>query len=378
MDYSQLLELHLSQCEIFLNKAQNNSYSDTDKQAYQDKLFKLFDAIKASIPAEVDETNVFVFQEQLNFIAKSLEFLMDSTLNTIPFEVVSCLNLAMEDWINPNNFIIVTSLNNDIDAYSFDETLANGDVVYYKSIQAAYGITFEKRLVQINLPLILARDYFSSVILYHKLGHFIDLYWGISARMATDLMRAQPHQWQAVQEYFNFRQDIMLYTEKLKKHLCEYFCDLFAAQYIGSSSNDYLKYLESKNSNKANDSHPSSNNRLKIVNDFLESNDNTLVQLITSYTKEITKQDLKQRFEVLSSDDFYHFLPLELTTPEQLHGIFLYGWKIWLSGAENFKKNGGIEGVLNNKVIYKSLNNLIEKSIGNYFIVKDWEGVNKA
>ncbi|WP_295801225.1 hypothetical protein [Mucilaginibacter sp.] len=373
MEYSQLLDLHLSQCEIFLSKAQNNSYSDLDKQNYQNNLTSLFYAIKSNLPAELNENNLFVIQGQLNFIAKSLEFLMDSTLNTIPFEVVSCLNLAMDDWIPEETFIIVTSLNNDIDAYSFDEKLANEDYIY-DSIFAGYGISFEKRLVQINLPLILARDYFSSVILYHELGHFIDLYYGMSKRMATELIKCPPHEWTKIQEYFDFHQN-PLKIKRLKNHLGEYFCDLFAAQYIGKTSNHYLNYLESKGADRTYGSHPSSNNRLAIVNDFLESKPNPLVEIIKKYIQEITKSDLTKRYKVLNSDDFYNFLPLELGNSGELHGIFPYAWKIWLDGAEKFKSNAGIEGELPSKVIYKSLNNLIEKSIGNYFILKDWEGL---
>ncbi|MGY4540024.1 hypothetical protein ACVW0P_004466 [Mucilaginibacter sp. UYNi724] len=376
MEYTQLLELHLSQCEIFLHKASSNSYSDTDKQAYQQKLFELFNAIKDNIPEPLDDSNLFIVQEQLNFIAKSLEFLMDSTLNTIPFEVVSCLGLAMNEWIEGNNFIIVTSLNNDIDAYSFDEKLANGDHIY-SSILASYGIEFEKRLVQINLPLILAKDYFSSVILYHELGHFIDLYYGISSRMASDLINYPPLEWAKIQDYFTFLQSPLNIT-RLKNHLGEYFCDLFAAQYIGHTSNHYLKYLESKGSDRSNSSHPSSNNRLQIVDDFLAKKQNVIGNIIKTYVKDITKLELTKRFKVTSSDDFYHFLPLEIESDQELHGVFPYTWKIWLDGSATFKTNAGITGELPNKVIYKSLNNLIEKSIGNYFIKKDWERAKEA
>jgi len=373
MEYRQLLDLHLSQCETFLSKAENNSYSDSDKEEYQKNLGQLFHAIKRSIPDELDNNNLFVIQGHLNFIAKSLEFLMDSTLNTIPFEVVSCLKIAMEDWVGKDAFIIVTSLNNDIDAYSFDEKLANEDYIY-DSILATYGIIFKKRLVQINLPLILARDYFSSVILYHELGHFIDLYYGISIRMASDFIKYAPHEWTKVQPFFDKHQN-QLYVKRFKNHLGEYFCDLFAAQYIGNTSNNYLKYLESKGAERSYNSHPSSNNRLEIVSDFLDDKPNVLGDIIKTYIKESTKQDLKKRFKILSSDDFYHFLPLEFESAAELHGVFPYAWKIWLEGVDKFKTNAEIEGELPSKVVYKSLNNLIEKSIGNYFVLKDWERV---
>ena len=96
MKYKELAQLHLAQCETFLNKSRNNSYSDSHKQLYQETLFALFDAIKSSAD-HMDEQGVLSFQRQLTFISRSLEFLLDSTLNSIPFEVVSCLDIVMKE-----------------------------------------------------------------------------------------------------------------------------------------------------------------------------------------------------------------------------------------------------------------------------------------
>ena len=90
----------------------------------------------------------------------------------------------MEDWVDTNAYIIVTSLNNNIAAYSYDFSFAFEDLLY-SSIEVQYNISFPRRLVQINIPLALSRDYFSSVVLYHELGHFVDLHYMISATIAT-------------------------------------------------------------------------------------------------------------------------------------------------------------------------------------------------
>jgi hypothetical protein len=373
MSYEYLLELHLSQCEIFLKKNLTNNYSDKDKTTYQDNLFQLFEKIKENIPAVLDEINVFEIQEHLNFITKSLEFLMDSTLNTIPFEVVSCLNLALKDWIDEEEFIITTSLNNDIDSYSFDDTLAVNDFVY-NSINAAYKISFKKRLVEINLPSILVKDYFSSVILYHELGHFIDIYYHISEKIALELIE-NPMKWTSVQTFLPFVGN-KASLEKTKYHIGEYFCDLFAAQYIGTTATNYLSYLEIKTAHKLKFTHPSTENRTTVVNDFLDKKTNPMVDLINSYTETLTEsRKLERRHATLNEDDFYKFLPLEISDPKQLHGVFPYAWKIWMGGTTNFKKNAELKIDLPPHAIYKALNNLIEKTIGNYVIEQDWEKV---
>jgi len=378
MKYKELAQLHLAQCETFLNKSRNNSYSDSHKQLYQETLFALFDAIKSSAD-HMDEQGVLSFQRQLTFISRSLEFLLDSTLNSIPFEVVSCLDIVMKEWIKNEEFIIVTSLDNDMDEYCFDPTLAIDDSIY-DLIQAEHNIVFPRRLVQISMPLVLARDYFSSVTLYHELGHFVDEYFLIGNSMAEDIIDYPTFQWQEIQEYFPYtlqkgipgRKESL---QKLKNHLSEYFCDLFAAQYVGNSSVYYLSYHEIDTGGVTDLTHPSSVNRNKLVDDFLEDKDNKLLKLYKEYFIKFTKNDLKIRYERISNEDFYGFIPLGIQNEKQLHGVFPYAWNIWLKGADNFVTISGIKSGLEPKGVYRILNNLMEKSIGNYFIEEEWNKI---
>lgn len=367
MHYEPLLNLHLSQTEIFIEKSKNYSYSDLDKKKYQENLNLLFLAVKSSISSTSDPASMFEKQEHLSFICNSLEFLKDSTLSSMPFEVVNCLNEAMHDWID-QEFIIVTSLNNNTLAFSYDPTLALEDFVY-QSMDIQYGITFEKRLVQINLPLILSRDYFSLVVLYHELGHFIDLKYRISKIAAIELNSLSDVDFAQYQHYLVGGKNE---KEILEDHLAEYFCDIFAAQYIGKSSNYYLQYL-TKNSDRASFSHPSTLNRVKIVDDFIHNVDNPIVNFIKKITINRSSRDLIKRHEDIYSDEFYNFLPLEIDNTKKLHGVYAYAWEIWLQGADNFKANAGLTGEFTYDNAYKVLNNLVEKSIGNYFVVKNWE-----
>lgn len=371
MSYNHLLDLHLSQCEIFLARSKNNSYSDTSKKEYHEELFALFTKITDSVKPGIDDSLIFEKQEHLNFIFKSLEFLKDSTLNSIPFEVVSCLNLAMNDWINPDEYIIVTSLNNNVGSYSYDPSLAFEDLLY-SSLKTNYGVDFKKRLVQINVPLILSKDYFASVVLYHELGHFIDLYYRITQLIALDLItNLQPLEWSAYQTFLPFKQDIGYYRY-IQSHLAEYFCDIFASQYIGFTSNYYLQYI-TKNSNSISETHPSTINRVQVVEDFLNGKPNLIVDVIKTYINKITGNDLQKRFADINASDFYEFVPLEINNSKELHGVFSYAWEIWASGNENFKSSSKITSNISSDRVYKILNNLIEKSIGNYFINIDWQ-----
>ena len=50
-------------------------------------------------------------------------------------------------------------------------------------INNLYGLKITHRLIQITLPKVLARDYLSCVVLYHELGHFVDLELYISKKL---------------------------------------------------------------------------------------------------------------------------------------------------------------------------------------------------
>jgi len=371
MSSLKLLDLHISQAGILLDKFQDNYYSDSNKQLYHANLNLLFDSIVASTTPSLDDAAVYNKQEQLNFIFTSLEFLKDSTLNAIPFEVVSCLNLAMYDWVDKDEYIIVTSLNNNINSFSYDPTLALQDFLY-QSIATDYNITFNKRLVQINLPLILSKDYFSSVVLYHELGHFIDLKYGISEKIALHIALLPQLEKNKLVLYIPYINQINVHNyQVLTPHIAEYFCDVFASQYIGSTSNYYLKYL-TKNSNIYGNYHPATTNRITLVDNFISKNQDVLLDIIQIFTRDSSKRLLQKRYDEISSEDFYKFIPAEISSASELHGVFNYGWNVYLNDWDAFKTLSHVENLTGNQA-YKIINNLIEKSIGNYFINEDWK-----
>lgn len=374
MSHFNLLELHAAQAQTLLNKSKNFTYSDCDKQEYQKKLYQLIAKIKESINDKLDDKEIFEKQHHLNFIFQSLEFLKDSTLSSIPFEIVSCLNSAMSDWIDPSKFIIVTSLNNSIFSFSYVQELACNDLLY-QSLHANYGIEFDKRLVQINLPHALSRDYLASVVLYHELGHFIDLQYKISESLAYELVYkiGDVPDLKVFLPFTISSHNFLM----IKNHIAEYFCDVFASQYIGSSSNNYLKYL-TQDSPNFYFTHPSTINRDKMVTYFLNGTDDYLLDLIRVFTSKLTGKALSLKHDQFDGRDFFMLLPLMLNTPENLHGLFPFAWDSWINGKEKFSTSNDLKDKLDNSNIYKIINNLVEKSIGNYFLIKDWEKAKNA
>jgi hypothetical protein len=385
-----LLQLHLSQAELALHKAKNNSYSDQRKEAYQQTLNKLFEAVLNEVSGKglglPDKEIYSTYKRHIDFIFKSLEFLDSSTLNQIPYEIVECLNIAMKDWLEiKDKYIIVTSLINDVMGFSFDPSLAFDEAIY-SEIKTKYNIEFEERLVQINLPKALSRDYLASVVLYHELGHFIDQkswFTGSLTRNILDevsrgtIVRADFDKLiiylpEVLPNIYNTNSIILSNTYEffvINNHLAEYFCDLFASQYIGQSSNFYLDYITEK-SPRYSYTHPSTTNRVKVVNDFLSSTDNIIVTLLNGAVQAIKAgQQLEKRYDKVIADDFYNLIPLNISSVKELHGVYNTAWEIWLDKQDVLAKSINNANPLK---IYKVINNLVEKSIGNYITQNKW------
>src|SRR5690606_14855486 len=146
------------------------------------------------------------------------------------------------------DFIIVTGLTKDLYAFSFFLDYTRDDF-FYESIRIKFGVEFEKKLVQINLPITLSKDYISTVPLYHELGHFIEKQYDVAAYAITDLINSGNYLHGDIKTYFPYITEPFIEGRDNQKiqvfhtHIMEYFCDLFAAQYIGLTSNIYLNSI---------------------------------------------------------------------------------------------------------------------------------------
>ena len=336
----ELLQLHVAQLSRTLGRSKTNKYADPRKQEYHSCLIDLFQKVSAIDFNQLSYLEQLDIKKILDFCFLSIEFLDNSTLVNIPHEIVYCLEKALNEWDKSERYIIVTSLQNNIISYSFNPTLALDETIY-DLVFAKFDISFRHRLIQINLPKYLAHDYLANVVLYHELGHFVDLRYSISARimMAHHLNDSQ------------------------RRHFAELFSDVFASQYIGFASNYYLDYIAHKAPNSF--THPATDNRIKIVEDFLNSNQpNDYLKIILTATKSITGNDMKPNTDTVDSTEF---IPPILDSEGQLHSIFEVGWNLWKSEIAEFNEKNIDQ---DNK--YQIINNLIEKSISNYMITEKW------
>lgn len=381
MNY-KLLELHFSQLVKVWHKSKNNVFSDTSKQEYNNQLKIIFEYLKKEDFSKLSENDIELRHVTIDFFFKSIEFLDNSTANLIPYEIVECLKFALGEWIDDSDkYIIVTSLKNNVQEFSFDPTLAFGMNRYYE-LEKTYNATFERKLIQINLPKYLSRDYLSSVVLYHELGHFVDLKHRITDAIYNDLgqkfvdSKLSLEEINAFKEYFPFFFDsnipVQIKFTLFQNHLREYFSDLFASQYIGKASNYYLDYITSSKKD-FNLTHPSTIKRVSLVNSFIDGKKDKLVEILIDAALRITGKNIKLRYKNLVKDDFLNLLPHEILSFEEISSLFVLGWELWLNNKDDFKTINRMNFNPNSSDIYIIINNLIEKSISNYVVKTIWE-----
>ncbi len=84
---------------------------------------KLIGSLKIEEISILSDSEILERKKVVDFIFKSVAFLDSSAYSTIPHEIVYCLECALKEWENTENYIIVTSLINDVSGFSFDTTL---------------------------------------------------------------------------------------------------------------------------------------------------------------------------------------------------------------------------------------------------------------
>lgn len=331
-------------------KGNQKRYPDKRLLTYQDFLTDLSKKAERNYLSETFQkaghTELRNAKEIINFIESATLFLEDSILNTIPFEMVFCLQKALMEWVDEEEYVIASSL--QYNKYSFTNLLSLNNTLF-RRIKKDFNLEVHNKLIQISIPKHEVHNYLFCVVLYHELGHFVDMKNGISESILYEMGVPDNHD-----EY-----------KSALKHWRERFADLFAAQYIGKAATQYLSYAAFEKNDSS--THPSTIERIKLIDDFLNKKDNCFIETIREATKLTIDKEICIRFETFDEADFYNLIPSELTNYKQLHGLFSVAWDIWMDESKIKKFNG-----FKLEQIYTILNNLIEKTISNYMVLNAW------
>jgi len=259
--------------------------------------------------------------------------------------------------------------------------------MFYTLVKAKFGVDFKNILLTVQMPRQLSRDYLTNVCLFHELGHFVDTKLQIAERCYHDsLLNKWINKKKApdINRWFCNGNDayhivstpvgpqIMVVPQSLF-YLKEYFADLFGSQYVGDNIFNYLEYL-SEDVMADGPYHPSDDKRRRMYLDFEKGiNTNPVVEALYETTLTQSKHGLVKRYVDLDTAEMCSFIPTALANDQQLLSIFNMGWDVYKRGSDPFEKANNLSHPLPPDKRYECINNLIEKSINNYLIVRDWK-----
>lgn len=359
-------QVQLNILNIKLKEISESPYFSTNLNSFVRKLNEL----ASILLRDYDSIENQIVKSFIQNITSATNFFTGSTTKKIPYEIVFCLEDACERWINEQT-IITTALSPDINDFYFRTV----DKTFYDLSSRQFGINFEHKLIQISLPEMYRRKPLFVTPLYHELGHFIDINTGISE---VAFLISQPNGLSVINDLLipELPSDISVSDKNkiLMNHCREYFADLFSAQFIGYSGIKLLQ--EIAGNHDASFTHPSTKNRVDIVNDFLQGNKNPVVELLNHAIK-ILNIHGKLRLPSLAicqsspniSDAFDNARPYRINSRDEMHAFINSGWE-YLCNTQSAPRgfwNGFSQNLAEGKI-----NDLVEKSIRNYILMEKW------
>jgi hypothetical protein len=275
-----------------------------------------------------------------------LEFLANSSdSSAVPEELIFCLNSILKEWLpDSEKYVVTTSLSGKFNSYSVQSMDDSALLILKTFVESVFRMKFESRLILFNMPEALANDFLANVAMYHEIGHFVD------------------QRFQIIDKIFDQEPTLNILKGpdllKEKAHYREYFADLFAAQYIGDTCAGYVNYISYKSDSSA--THPATDERVQLVDNFINGYSDPRINIIQSFTEKIAKQPLRIRY-TKPAEQFVDEGVITVTSTQEMYGLFISGWECWLSDTTFPRKDKTklLDG-------YKKLNGLIKSSIRNF------------
>lgn len=352
-------DLHIIQLVKEFSTLDENQYDTRKLDEYVEDLRKLLDYVSKYDYSKIPDPEKIGLRDALNLLSHSIAYLQTTTKEDLTSEMFSCLRLVLKDWIptEADKYVIVCSQG--------DYSILRNEYLdpAYEHVEKFYKIPFRRKLISINTPLYRKSDFLFNSVLYHEIGHFVDNYYHITDRMMQQFVhgvKRVPQQ----SEYFkgiDFSTPGNTNWNRVYSYLREYFADIFASQYIGKTVYTYLLYVNPIGD--GTETHPSSANRIKIVDDFVDNNTANieLLECIKEATRLTSKKVLERRYEDIDITPFLSLNIASPTSPKQLHNIFQQIWDLWINQRNNFIKVNELP--LSNAEIYQHINNLTAATI---------------
>lgn len=359
--YTQLVHIRNKLLNI-----KESPYFSSKMDSFLTKLNDAVDALETDYSGR--HINSSITNDFIEIISNISIFFAGSSSNKIPYEIVFCLEDAYSRWMQ-EDIVITTALSPYINDYYIQFVPS----FFYNYFELEYKIKFQSKLVQISLPEIYRRDPLFSTPLYHELGHYIDNCVGFSYYTLFWINKF-PEIKEQVRSYFPLPEDSVILL-----HISEFFADLFSAQYTGRSGIEFLQKIAGND--KESNSHPSTEMRKTVVNDFLIKKSNPLIDLFNFiidkfYNDKKWKQKQLERIHcpVDIKMNFDNIRPYEINSRDELHSFIEISWlylcEMWEKPNKTWSK---MRSQKDFNIINEVINNLTEKSIRNFMIREKWD-----
>lgn len=371
-------------------RSRNNRFSNKKIEDFHNCFKQFYDKIKHEDVTTLSEDKKKCLKNTIDYFQLRVNCLSNNTGTNAPYEVIESIKCAARDWVSDiDDYIILTKFGD----YSFFYDKYEENIRMF--LKNDYNIVLKHKTVLLSIPQHYYRDYLNNVVLYHEIGHFVDIVNGISIYSLKNMIDkfSRGDDIQNMMTFFprlenlTFNEVIDTDGNFLKKeieltlihHWMEFFADMFACSYIGGNINKYLGYVYYPDcrSRTYSITHPSNDLRFKLVEDFLSSNGNYILNIIQNELLGKFGKVMDGFTNDLDSSDLYRLLPIEINSDNEIHKLYATAWDVWYSDRDIFKMVNNLSYTLEPTQIYSIINNLVEKSISNYLIQKKWKDVLK-
>lgn len=307
------------------------------------------------VVSDVDGQPEEVRRSYSRFLWLLYKYIAGSTVSESPYEMEYCLASALKDWIF-RDCAIATTLSMDLDFHFLPVNAQQTIKMVAPSFSSQH---FDVILAPMALPRLYKHRPLYCTPLYHELGHFIDRLYGVAD---LSLMNVPGH---------TIHQDPSVNLRINRSHRAEYFCDLFAAQYIGNVA---AKSLDEIAPNAiASISHPATKDRTRLIEVFLSGGSDPVIDAFQQALQIRGADSLKVRFEMVDvAEALDDIRPIKVTSSKELHGLFPSVWG-YLEDVRGRKRPAWNARDLDYPAIDRAVNDLLEKSIRNQSCVEMWQ-----
>ena len=260
-------------------------------------------------------------------------------------EISKTLEHILHEWIGAesSDFIISISEGEYSISYTFlDVASLNGFT------EVGWNIHFDNLIIDLRAPRYFFEDIFTNTVLFHEVGHFVDFKQHFSDDVYNDvesILLDPSRNADIISQSFPFLADTGFDKsrdeKKVRAHIKEYFSDIFGAQYVGNHIMNHVLRREDHRLAIEDAEHPSCNQRVAMVNEFLSIDKkkvttNILLGIILNTAKNAGGDELKKHFCTVNSLDLINGRRINVTNDAQLYGTLKSLWDLYLKGMNIF------------------------------------------